>query len=132
MERCVTTVAAGCGARSEPHRLREKNANDAVPVDHRILTDALTRNTSGLVHNLRPAAIDWKRRSKEEMAIKAEEQALFDVFSDRYMLNVGYYQRQYEWTKTQAGDLFSDLLNAIGEGDAILRKEFPSRWWKID
>ena len=50
--------------------------------------------------------------------IKASEKALVDVFCDKFRFSIPAYQRPYAWTTEETGELFDDLLLAMGEEDS--------------
>jgi Protein of unknown function DUF262/Protein of unknown function (DUF1524) len=45
--------------------------------------------------------------------IEAGEKPLNDVFCDKYAFSIPAYQRPYAWTTEQAGELISDILDAV-------------------
>lgn len=49
--------------------------------------------------------------------IKASEKALEKVFCNDFRFSIPGYQRPYSWTTEEAGALFDDLLNAMGESE---------------
>ena len=49
--------------------------------------------------------------------IKASEKALVKVFCDDFRFSIPGYQRPYAWTTEEAGALFDDLLDAMGESN---------------
>lgn len=48
--------------------------------------------------------------------IAGKQFELREVFSDRFAFEIPKYQRPYSWTTEQAGELLTDVLDAIGEG----------------
>lgn len=49
--------------------------------------------------------------------LKAEDQPISSIFSDKYQFRIPNYQRPYAWTKEQAEALFDDLITAIHENN---------------
>ncbi len=49
--------------------------------------------------------------------IHGAEQPIEKIFSNDFLFNVPLYQRPYAWTTEQAGELISDLLAFMGDGD---------------
>ncbi|MBH8562309.1 DUF262 domain-containing protein [Nostoc sp. CENA67] len=49
--------------------------------------------------------------------IQATECPLKKVFSDEFIFNIPLYQRPYAWTVDEAGELFEDLVTALGDSD---------------
>ena len=45
--------------------------------------------------------------------IKASEQNLNEVFSNKYLFQIPFYQRPYAWTTEEVGELLDDLLFAV-------------------
>ena len=55
--------------------------------------------------------------------IKASEEALVDVFCDKFCFSIPTYQRPYAWTTAEAGELFEDLKLAMDTAD--MNEESP-------
>ncbi|ALF54657.1 hypothetical protein ACX27_20385 [Nostoc piscinale CENA21] len=49
--------------------------------------------------------------------IQANQLPIHKVFSDDFIFTIPLYQRPYAWTTEQAGELFEDLISALGDGD---------------
>lgn len=46
-------------------------------------------------------------------SLEAHDKLIKDIFSDEYQFRIPDYQRPYSWTTEQAGELLSDLLDAM-------------------
>ncbi len=46
-------------------------------------------------------------------SLEAHDRLIKDIFSDEYQFRIPDYQRPYSWTTEQAGELLSDLLDAM-------------------
>ncbi|TYO93234.1 DUF262 domain-containing protein [Desulfallas thermosapovorans] len=57
--------------------------------------------------------------------IEGKQFPLKEVFSDWFAFSIPYYQRPYAWTTEQAGELFDDLVAALGESDEPVRELDP-------
>jgi hypothetical protein len=57
--------------------------------------------------------------------IHGAEYAIEKVFSDDFVFNIPRYQRPYAWTVEQAGELLSDLLAFMGEGNDPIEELNP-------
>lgn len=57
--------------------------------------------------------------------IAAHERLLLNVFSDEYVFTIPRYQRPYSWQTEQAGDLFDDLVGAMGDSGGDVAAQPP-------
>lgn len=46
-------------------------------------------------------------------SLEAHDKLIKDIFSDEFQFRIPDYQRPYSWTTEQAGELLSDLLDAM-------------------
>ncbi|MBD2301217.1 DUF262 domain-containing protein [Nostoc sp. FACHB-190] len=51
------------------------------------------------------------------VTIQANQLPIHKVFSDDFIFTIPLYQRPYAWTTEQAGELFEDLISALGDSD---------------
>ncbi|MBD2495104.1 DUF262 domain-containing protein [Nostoc sp. FACHB-280] len=51
------------------------------------------------------------------VTIQANQLPIHRVFSEDFVFTVPLYQRPYAWKIEQAGELFNDLVSALGDGD---------------
>jgi uncharacterized protein with ParB-like and HNH nuclease domain len=51
------------------------------------------------------------------VTIQANQLSIHKVFSDDFVFTIPLYQRPYAWTTEQAGELFEDLVSALGDGN---------------
>ncbi|MBU7581676.1 MAG: DUF262 domain-containing protein [Nostoc sp. TH1S01] len=51
------------------------------------------------------------------VTIQANQLPIHKVFSDDFVFTIPLYQRPYAWTTEQAGELFEDLISALGDSD---------------
>ncbi|MBE9005747.1 DUF262 domain-containing protein [Fortiea sp. LEGE XX443] len=51
------------------------------------------------------------------VTIQANQLPIHKVFSDDFVFTIPLYQRPYAWTTEQAGELFEDLVSALGDSD---------------
>ena len=47
--------------------------------------------------------------------IEASEKQLGEIFGGQFMFTIPQYQRPYEWSKEQAGELLNDIREAMGQ-----------------
>lgn len=57
--------------------------------------------------------------------ISAHEYPLSKVFSSDYDFNIPLYQRPYSWTTKEAGELFSDLVDNMGDSEIPVEETAP-------
>jgi len=82
------------------------------------------------------ANLDWKKH------IKIDKRYFRPTEVDELIADVGKAKKELSWQpKVTFHDLIKIMVDAdmravglepIGEGDKILRKKFPQKWWKID
>jgi len=59
------------------------------------------------------------------VTIQANQLPIHKVFSDDFVFTIPLYQRPYAWTTEQAGELFEDLISALGDGQEKIDEVNP-------